>query len=177
MKLETLPILLGMTAIMSCECSNSNRPSAPVRTEVQPLLDRLNLPSATNAARWVAVSQYTDFHDNPDDDWIPGPSDFVLIYASIAVTQQNWASLLADAPPSSAKSSILIPKWIGELLLPEPIARSGKVVKRTTSKLSVVGTLLDSSKLSKSTSVRVRQAARLGDTLFLEIEDWREQVH
>lgn len=136
------------------------QPKLQLRTDVDPLVKRLKLPTRPETVRWVAVSP------NKDSGWIPPKTEFYTVYAYIELDDQSWAALSKTVGEPTARDTISLPRPVAEVLIP---AAAMKTARQSDPDVQIDGTALNTSALpTDPKKTEVQKAIRLDKDLFLE---------
>lgn len=158
--LASMTLFLASCAACS-SCVDFEGPPPKVHTDLEPLRKRLALPSSVAAARWVAQSS------RDGNQFPPAHNDVVFIIACIVLTQEEWSELGDGAERSTDAATIRLPKRAARLILPNSILAEGR---EGGGEIAFTGKSIDASRLLvRESNATVRQAARLGNALVIEL--------
>jgi hypothetical protein len=130
-----------------------------LRTDADPLVHRLKLPSRIGAVRWLAVSP------NKDTGWIPPKIEFYNVYAYIELDDDAWVALSKTIGEPGGRDTFSLPRSVADVLIP---ASTMKSVKQSGSDAQIDGTSLHASALSSDPQkTEVQQAIRLDRVLIV----------
>ena len=152
-----LVISLGMI-LNSC----GRKPTLTLRTDVEPLTRRLNLPKQIQNVRWVAVSPVQDTGS------VPGRTDFYEVYAYLQMDEGEWATLNQTGGEPASRDAITIPEGAAKVIVPSTDAGN---FKESEGGLRAEGQSFNAKNLvvAGDTKTEVQKAVRVGSALVLQM--------
>lgn len=146
MKPRHLATIIALAGAAAC-----SRRSPAVRTDPEPILARVHLPTATRDVAWIAEPVVSE-------GWIPAHDSPTRIHAFIA----GYAGAGREGP----KGRVEVPLRVANEILPASLRARGVVNGDT---IELEGSLADKSALEQPEKAQVRQAVVTSEGLVLDL--------